>query len=323
MANASYEKLLERIAKVSGLQKEDVERRIVAKKAKLSDLVSKYGAAQIVASELGASFEAEILKISELLPGMRKASVLGKIIKLFPVRIFKTKNAESKVCSLLLADETSNIRVVLWDTKQIDLIEQGKIKDNDVIEIKNAIVKGNGRREMHLSSLSDIKKSDEIIENVMLEEARERKSISELKENEVTEIRAFVVQAFDPRFFSVCPECNTKISKEGELFYCQKHGNVIPKERVLLSLILDDGTANIRAVFFEENVKKLFSLEETSKLKEFDFFLSKKAELLGKELVFSGRVRMNKMFERLEFMVDDIKEMSAEEIVEELQAKQG
>jgi len=57
----------------------------------LAGLISQEGAAQIVAAELGINFDNEKLKINELLPGMRKVNVVGKVINLFPVRTFTTK----------------------------------------------------------------------------------------------------------------------------------------------------------------------------------------------------------------------------------------
>ena len=65
---------MERIASSSGTGKEEIERKIEAKRAKLSGLISKEGAAQVVASELGVSFDNEQLKIDELLPNMRKVT---------------------------------------------------------------------------------------------------------------------------------------------------------------------------------------------------------------------------------------------------------
>ena len=57
----SYSVLLERIATAANLSKEDIEQKIEAKRSKLSGLVSKEGAAQIVAAELGVNFENEKL----------------------------------------------------------------------------------------------------------------------------------------------------------------------------------------------------------------------------------------------------------------------
>ena len=122
--NGNYEKILDRVSRVSGIEREELERRVEMKRMKLSGLISREGSLQIIAAELGISFENEKLKINELLPGMRRINVSGKIISLSPVRIFKTKRGdEGKVVNLLVADETSNIKVVLWDTNHISLIE--------------------------------------------------------------------------------------------------------------------------------------------------------------------------------------------------------
>ncbi len=53
----NYDLLIERIATSAGIEKEEVERKVEAKKAKLSGLISKEGAAQIIAAELGINFE--------------------------------------------------------------------------------------------------------------------------------------------------------------------------------------------------------------------------------------------------------------------------
>ena len=52
MVEGNYNKILERIAKTSELYKEEIERKVQAKIAKLSGLISKEGAAQVVCAEL-------------------------------------------------------------------------------------------------------------------------------------------------------------------------------------------------------------------------------------------------------------------------------
>ena len=55
----NYDKILEKISLASGIEKDEIERRVEAKRAKLSGLISKEGAAQVIAAELGISFENE------------------------------------------------------------------------------------------------------------------------------------------------------------------------------------------------------------------------------------------------------------------------
>ena len=57
MIEGNYDKIIEKISKSSGLEKEEIERRIAAKRAKLAGLISKEGAAQVIAAELGISFD--------------------------------------------------------------------------------------------------------------------------------------------------------------------------------------------------------------------------------------------------------------------------
>src|SRR3989344_8953137 len=131
MALQNYSQLVERIAKASGKIADDIHRLVEAKRAKLSGLISREGAAQIVASELNINFDKEKVKIGEIVEGIKKVNVIGKIIEMNPVREYKKENRQGKIGSFLLADETGNIRVVLWDTNHISLIEKNEIKNGD------------------------------------------------------------------------------------------------------------------------------------------------------------------------------------------------
>mgnify|MGYP001592541988 FL=1 len=176
MPTGNYERIIEKISKISNLEKEEIERKVEAKRAKLSGLISKEGAAQVIAAELGISFDNEKLKIEELLPGMRKVNTLGKIVNVSQPRVFKTKKGDDgKVANLFIADDTSNIKVVLWDTNHISLIENGQINPGVVVEISNATMRDN---ELHLGSFSQIKISSQILDNLKVERAFREKSIS-------------------------------------------------------------------------------------------------------------------------------------------------
>src|SRR3989338_6229888 len=130
----NYNKLVERISKVSNLSAEEIERKVEAKKAKLSGLISKEGAAQIVAAELGINLDMERVKLSEILHGMKRANVVGKVIDIFPIREYNKNGKSGKVANLRIADDSGNTRVVLWDTNHIALVETGKIANGSIIE---------------------------------------------------------------------------------------------------------------------------------------------------------------------------------------------
>lgn len=307
MVSGNYEKIIERIAKYSGLKLEEVDRKIEAKRAKLSGLISKEGAAQIVAAELGINFENEKLKIEELLPGMRKINISGKIINLSPVRTFKTqKGEEGKVLNIILADETSNIKVVLWDTNHISLVEKGEIKEGDVVDISNGSMREN---EMHLGSFSEFKKSINEIGEVRTERIVREKKIIDFKIGDQLSVRAFIVQAFQPRFFEVSKETGKKITEE------EKSNGIQAEKRALINVVIDDGTETMRTVLFNENLSAL-GLKDLENPERLSFQME---ALLGKEMIFSGNVRKNNFFNNEEFIIDSVKEVNLDELIAKLE----
>jgi len=308
-----YSRLIERISKASGKEKDEINRLVEAKRAKLSGLISREGAAQIVASELGINFDKEKVKINEIMQGMRKINVLGKIIEMSRVREFKKENREGKVINFVLADDTSNIRTVLWDTNHIELIEKGLIKEGDVVEISNASLRNN---ELHLGGFSDIKISNLVMENIKEEREFFSRKIEELNIGGSFKVRAVIVQVFEPKFFEVCPECDGRLIGEMDGFICEKHSRVIPKKRALLSLVLDDGSSSMRAILFSEQIEKLGLSKEDL---DGENFIQKRGLILGSEFFFFGNVRQNKLFNNLEFFVSDISSIEIEKLIEELE----
>ena len=307
MVFGNYDKIVEKIAKYSGLKVEEVSRKIEAKRAKLSGLISQEGAAQIVAAELGINFENEKLNIEELLPGMRKINISGKIISLFPVRSFKTqKGEEGKVLNFMLADETSNIKVVLWDTNHISLIEKGEVKEGDVVDIGNASMREN---EMHLGSFSEFKKSTKEMENVRTDRIVKEKKICDFKIGDQLSVRAFIVQSFQPKFFEVSKETGRKMTEN------EREQGIPTERRALINIVIDDGTESMRAVLFNENLSAL-GLKDLDNPERLSYQIE---ALLGKEMFFSGNVRKNNFFNNEEFIVDSVKEVNLDDLIAQLE----
>lgn len=309
----NYDALLERISSSSGVSKDELEKKIEARRAKLSGLISKEGAAQIIAAEMNVNFDNVKLKLKEIMPGMKKVNVVGKIINIFPVRSFSKGNREGKVCNFIIADETGNTKVVLWDTNHIALIEEGRLKSNDVVEISAGSVR---EGEIHLSGLSNLKKSEEILNDVKTERTFDNVSLDKAFPGKGANIRALVVQVFPPRFFSVCPECGKKPVQEAEGFSCAQHGKIIPNERALINVVLDDGHDTLRAVIFSDQLEKLtnpLELKDNAKLEIF------RKEILGTEFNVKGLIKKNALFNVNELTVQDIEKVDVEKLVEELE----
>ena len=305
----NYDLLLERIAKSSDKPKEEIERMVEAKKAKLSGLISKEGAAQIISAELGISFEDQDLKISELMHGMKKVNIVGKIVTVFPVREFEKNGRSGKVLNFIVADETGNSKAVLWDVNHIVLFENGELKQGDSVEIKNGSTKEN---EIHLSSFSEIKKSSQVFENVKTEASVSEKSLAEVQQGQNIKVRGIVVKIFQPRFYSVCPECNKKAVQEGEIFNCAEHGVITPKSRAILNFVLDDGTETMRIVMFSDSINTLIPEED---LKDSEKSILFRDDFIGTEIYLSGNVKRNQLFNNLEVIANNIEKVDVEKLV--------
>ncbi len=308
----NYAQLIEKISRVSGISKEELERKVEAKRAKLSGLVSKEGAAQIVAAELGVNFDKEKLKISELVQGMKRVNVVAKIVDIYPIRSYSKAGREGKVANLFIADSSGNAKAVLWDTNHISLIEQGKIKKGDAVEFSNAQVR-NG--EVHLGSFSDVKLSNEKIGDVVTKKIFSDKKIKDVKVGENARMRAVVVQLFEPKHFEVCPECGRRVLDDE----CKVHGKVEPKRRALLNVVLDDGSDSIRSVLFGETIYFLGLKEE--EVFNIDKFMERKNSILGEEKFFSGSIKANALYNTPEFNVEQIDEINVDSLLKELEAK--
>ena len=293
----NYSTLVEKIARYSGLPSSEIEGKVEAKKSKLSGLISREGAAQIVAAELGISFENEVVKIKELSNGLRRANVVGKITRLYPVKEFSKNGRSGKFASFMLGDETSNVRVVLWDSNHVALVENGTLMQGSVIEIRGASVKND---EMHLSAFSDIKISDTKLDSVRESAPLAFGTFVDAVEGNMIKARAFVVQTFEPRFF----DSKKNVGEKG----------------VLLNVVLDDGTATMRSVLFGENIKKILDVDDAG-LFSLEVLNAKRAELIGEEKVFTGNFRMNSFSNSLEFSVRGIEDFVVENLVKELETK--
>jgi replication factor A1 len=310
----NYDLLIDRISKASNIEKDEIERRVEAKKAKLSGLISKEGAAQIIAAELGISFENQDLKISEIMPGMRKVNVIGKIINLFPVREYEKNGKSGKVSNFILADETGNCRVVLWDMNHISLIENSEIKEGDSVEIKNASIRNN---EIHLSGFSEFKKSNKTFDNVLTKKVTKEETIDEIQNGQSVKLRGLVVQVFPVRYYNICPDCGKKVVDENGFYNCNEHGKVEPKKRGILNLVLDDGNESIRVVIFGENINSLGNVQELEDPEKFNTF---KDDLLGTEIYIDGNVRRNSLFNNLELIATNVSRVDVEGLIQKLES---
>jgi len=311
MIKIPYEQILEKIQNEAKISDTELKEKIDQKMKQLSGLISKEGAAHIVANELGIKlFEATSgkLQIKNILPGLRNVETIGKVMQTYELREFTTNDRQGKVASFLMGDETGTIRVVMWGSQaeNIKNLSQGTI-----VKISGSYLKeNNGSKELHLNERSQLILNPEGEKIEIKQAAVERKSIEQLKENDnFVEVLATIVQVFEPRFYEVCPQCNKRLKVDNEEFACPVHNKVEPNYSYVLNLIADDGTDNMRTVFFRESMEKLLNSNQ-EKILEYkenpEKFEDVKTDLLGNIIKLTGRVKKNLFFDRLEFVANDV-----------------
>jgi replication factor A1 len=301
--------IIEKIMEKSGFSEEEVNSKIEQKMKALSGLISQEGAAHIIANELGIKLFEEVsgkLQIKNILAGMRDVETVGKVQQLYPINEFQKKDGSTgKVASIIIADETGSVRVVLWGA-QTDLVSN--IKEGDTVKVKSGYTRENNNRiEIHLNEKSELAlnpEGEKIGEVKQYSSARKKISKLTEKDNDV-ELLGTVVQIFEPRFFEVCPKCNKRVRQRDEGFFCEEHNIVEPNYSYVLNAILDDGTETIRTVFFRRQAENLLQMDEKQILEYKDSpekFEDAKNALSGTIIKVVGRVNKNELFGRLEFV---------------------
>ncbi|MEM5828967.1 MAG: hypothetical protein QW480_01875, partial [Candidatus Aenigmatarchaeota archaeon] len=169
------------------------------------------------------------------------------------------------------------------------------------------------RGEIELVTGEDAEKLPSIDEIEKIEREYTRYDISELEEGKYASIRACLVQVFDINpFFFICPECNEVVKEE-----CEIHKKREPM--LVISGVVDDGTGNMRIVIFRENAEKILGI---SAKEAFEYNINVFKELhksLGKDFIFKGYVKRNKIYDRLEFVVNSVEDVDIKKEIERIE----
>jgi len=332
-----FDDVLDKIEKKSNISRKELEEKINKKYEELEGLITKEGAAYLIARDFGISLPtaSKRLQIKNILPGMKNINASGRIFRISQINEFeRADGSKGRVVNIFVSDGTSHVRIPLWN-EQVDLIEAESVKLGDVIQITNGLARENvfGDIEISLGRFGRIMQIEDSMEFPAVEKlverffsaSSERVSIKDIVPGNF-EIKATVAHVFNGKFlFNVCPVCSCSLDGDK----CAEHGIVEPNFALVISCIVDDGTGNIRIVFFRELAENLCNIspQELASLDTEERYKAIKEKLLGRELIISGRVRKNKIFDRLEMMANDFKDLNvleeSKKLVEDIELKLG
>ncbi len=241
-------------------------------------------------------------KIGKLADGMLEVDVLARILELGSKTEFERNGKKSQVASLVIGDETSTIRLALWESVANCF---DRLKVNDIVKIEGGYVrKGrDGANELHLGW------SGRLLLNPRNAQIAERKEIlnvplvkvGELKPGEAAEIKATLKGILEAYDMKTCGDCGGEVGEK----MCLSCKSTNVKRRSFLRAALSDGSGEIEAVTYGRNAMKFVGVKKIADDIDFATVVTlKKAELLGKEFYLMGRMQERK--EKREFSVESV-----------------
>ncbi|MFC2162467.1 OB-fold nucleic acid binding domain-containing protein [Candidatus Altiarchaeota archaeon] len=253
------------------------------------------------------------VKISKVTSDMRNFTLEARVLKVYEPREY----SKGQMSSLVVGDDSGTIRLVLWN-EQAETAN--KVKEGDAILVSNAYSRPNlsDEPEAHLGKYGELKIDDKLTVPTVGQisaSMTEEKSIKDLDANDrFIKITGKVVDVEQRSLiYMTCGECGKKVQNLGGEWMCDACGVVEASPNMLASVILEDSTANIRAVAFRNQAETLLGMdiEEAMNLigesqDEAAPITSAREKIVGKTLSLTGRVKFNDYSEQLEFLVEEV-----------------
>ncbi|MEM0360381.1 MAG: hypothetical protein QXK06_03565 [Candidatus Diapherotrites archaeon] len=267
--------------------------------------------------------EKSTLKIANLSEGMENIDLFARVIRVFEMNEFLKEGEKRKAVSFLLGDESGQIRATAWNNLAVTA---NRLEAGELVKIEGAYTKkGLNSIELHLGWNSRIIKNPTTkLEIPSLTEISKkefkRKNIAEILAGEQVEVLGTITAINKGKLaFKVCTKCGSKAHSEGNSWLCKKCGETKPKDRLVATIAIDDGSGTIRASAFGRNAEKILDMQtqEITKMLEEknprEIIEEISGSILGKKFIFNGITKasaLNK--EEIELTVNEVKNLSFE-----------
>jgi replication factor A1 len=152
----TFEETVQRILSCCpGVSRESVLERLEAERRRAGGLISDETLLRMIAAGFGCEVlngeaVAPALLLRDLIPGLNGVSVVGRVVAVFSPRAFNGSR-RGRFASLLIADESGVMRVVLWNDKA-GLAESGGVEVGELIRFRHGYTREDfgGRVEVHV-----------------------------------------------------------------------------------------------------------------------------------------------------------------------------
>jgi hypothetical protein len=196
--------------------------------------------------------ESDIRSIESLGMDNDLVTIVGRVSRLYPLRIFQKKDEETKLQVLELHDGTGFVEVKLWGHQAASFIKQD-ITMQQIIKISNLKQKAIDEDSVGLVSTSQTKiKSNKLTMYKYIPENNYSEDIN------ISDVKK------DMKRINI----TGKIAKKDLIRKFNRKDN--SKEGVVASLIIQDQTASIRVTFWTEQIEQFEAIKENDVVKLID-----------------------------------------------------
>ncbi|MFX1365134.1 MAG: DUF2240 family protein [Promethearchaeota archaeon] len=273
-------------------------------------------------------------KIKDLQKSKGIVSFDGIVTSIDNLKTISLKSGEDvSLLGFIVSDDSDGIRVTLWREKAEEYSKLLNVGQG--LSLKNVIVKYSNfsnRNEISLIKESILELKDLKIKNLKSIELIKQENAANFSGNYTKvehieaagtiEIKGFIAKDLNNiTIYEACKNCFKKV----ENCTCGKGDDT--EFRMIINLIIDDGTGTIRTTFIGNQAEKLIGVEtdkvvQLKETPEFEKFLEKKsAEFLGKDIVIKGRAKFSDFSNQFEISVYDFKDINIDDELETVMKK--
>ncbi|MDH7606941.1 MAG: OB-fold nucleic acid binding domain-containing protein [Candidatus Bathyarchaeota archaeon] len=150
------------VSKNPMVSRDKLLKRLEEERKKSGGLISDEVLLRMVAAEFGVEISHETFTpstplIASLVPGLNDVTVVGRVIAVFPAKISDKKNRRVRFASMIVADKSGTMRVVLWNDKA-EFADPDKIRVGQIVRFSHGYTKEGrlGHVELHIGEKGEV-----------------------------------------------------------------------------------------------------------------------------------------------------------------------
>jgi replication factor A1 len=142
------------------ISRDQILKRLEKEKRKTGGFISDETLLSMIAAEFGCAISKRetpvpSLSLVDLIPGLNDVTAVGRVLATFPPKAFEGSR-KGKFASLLIADKTAILRVVLWNDKAS--LPESEIKVGALVRFSHGYTRENlsGKVELHVGDKCEV-----------------------------------------------------------------------------------------------------------------------------------------------------------------------